>query len=104
MKKLIYNSLTWALLVSILVMGCKEDDPQLGAPPAAADAEFTYVPTEQSDNILMLTNTAPGLKKWDLGNGDTKEGDVVEAVYPFEGDYEITLTVYAHGGSVSSKQ
>ncbi|HEY3401861.1 MAG TPA: PKD domain-containing protein [Ohtaekwangia sp.] len=104
MKKLIYKSLTWMLLVSILVTACKEDDPTLGPPPTEADAVFSFEPTEVSPNIIELTNTAPGIKKWDFGDGNIAEGNVVTATYPFQGDYVVTLTVYAQGGSVSSEQ
>lgn len=103
--KILLNKWTWMLMLTLAAFACKEDDPQLGTPPTEADAEFTYAPTETSDNILELTNTSSAfLKKWDFGNGETEEGDVVQVIYPFEGTYEVTLTVFNAGGSVSKKQ
>lgn len=103
--KSILNKFMWTLLLTMLALACKEDDPQLGPPPTEDQAEFTFEPSEESDNIIRLTNTSSAfLKKWDFGNGETAEGDEVEVTYPFAGTYEITLTVYNSGGSVSTKQ
>lgn len=103
--KSILNKFMWMLMLTMVTLACKEDDPQLGLPPTAQDASFTFEPTEESDNILILRNTSGAfLKKWDLGNGQTVEGDEVEAMYPFAGTYEITLTIYTSGGSISQKQ
>jgi len=105
MKKLMYKSLLWALLLPVVLLSCKEDDPTLGAPPTAADAAFTFESTAESDNIIELTNTSSAfLKKWDFGNGQSAEGDVVEVTYPFQGDYEVTLTVFTSGGSMTTQQ
>jgi hypothetical protein len=105
MKKIIYKSLIWILVIPVFMIACKEEDPTLGAVPTATDVEFTFAPTAVSDNIIKLTNTSPGfLKKWDFGNGQSAEGSEVTVTYPFAGDYEVTLTVYTSGGSLSSKQ
>src|SRR5688572_3427220 len=105
MKKSMYKSLLWALLIPVVMISCKEDDPTLGAPPTAADAAFTFESTAASDNIIELTNSSSAfLKKWDFGNGESAEGDVVQVTYPFQGDYEVTLTVFTSGGNIATKQ
>jgi PKD repeat protein len=102
MKKILYN-LLWVLTILVLVLGCKEDDPELGPPPSATDAEFTFAPTAESDNDIVFTSaTDSGIKKWDFGNGETAEGNSVSTSYIFEGSYNVTLTVYTKGGSVST--
>lgn len=104
MKEIIY-SLSWVLVLQVCLFACKEDEPVLGPPPSAEEATFVYAPSSTSDNILVLTNSSSAfLKKWDFGNGETAEGDNVQVTYPFQGTYEVTLTVFTSGGSVSSKQ
>ncbi len=104
MKKYIY-SIIWVLFIQLFMIACKEDEAELGTPPTDADAAFTVRPSDTSPNILELSSTSSAfIKKWDFGNGVTKEGNDVEATYPVKGTYEITLTVFTAGGSVSSKQ
>src|SRR5690606_17830895 len=103
MKKLFY-SILGIFFLAVVMIACKEDEAELGAPPKEEDAVFTYTPTAESNNILQFSNTAPGRKSWDFGNGQTGEGNVQTATYPNQGTYEVTLTVYASGGSISSKQ
>ena len=89
------KSQTWnirwssALALSALLFfgACKEDDePSLGAPPSQADAAFTYAATAQSTNIIEFTANNSGLDaSWDLGNGSTAQGSVVQGTYPFAG-------------------
>lgn len=104
MKKIIYN-LTWILALQLFLYGCQEDDPQLGAAPTAQDAAFTFTPTAENDNIIQFTSPSAGfLKKWDFGNGTKGEGHAVKGIYPLKGTYEVVLTVYTSGGSITSKQ
>ncbi len=104
MKKII---LILTILAGVAVFySCQEELPTLGNPPAAADASFTFVATDTSANVLILTNTAkPYVKAWDFGNGDPiQNGDKVVAKYPYKGTYKVKLTIYGKGGSVSSTQ
>lgn len=105
MKRILKRSLIWILIIPVFMIACQEEDPQLGAVPTAADAEFTYAPTVASQNIIKLTSPSSAfLKKWNFGNGQTAEGHEVQVTYPFAGDYVVTLTVYTSGGSISSSQ
>lgn len=104
MKKLIYN-LLWIFFIHVALVGCKEDEYTLGAPPTEADAEFSFSSTAESDNeIEFVSNSSAFMKKWDFGNGETAEGDIVKAIYIFKGNYTVTLTVYTSGGSITSTQ
>ncbi|HYG21076.1 MAG TPA: PKD domain-containing protein [Ohtaekwangia sp.] len=103
MKNLRY-SILW-MLTLLLVHACKDEDPQLGAVPTQADAAFTFTPSAENDNIIDFSSpTGAFLKKWDFGNGTKAEGDNVKGVYPLQGTYEVTLTVFTSGGSISTKQ
>ncbi len=104
MKKLIYSAL-WILMVSVFVLGCKEDDPTLGDPPTEEDAVFAFEATPTNANeIVFSAESAKGIKKWDFGNGQKAEGNTVSTKYIFAGDYVVTLTVYASGGFTSQTQ
>lgn len=104
MKKILY-SLTWIITFQVILSACIEDDPQLGAPPTAEDAGFTYTTSAESDNILLFKGTSSAfMKKWDFGNGTKAEGNEVTGIFPTKGTYVVTLTVYTSGGSISSFQ
>jgi hypothetical protein len=104
MKKIFY-SLAWIITIQFFLYGCQEDIPKLGAPPTAEDATFTLTPTAENVNIIQFSSPSGGfLKKWDFGNGTKGEGDVVKGIYPLKGTYDVILTVYTNGGSISSKQ
>lgn len=104
MKKIIY-SIICILSLQMILSSCKEDEYTLGDPPVAEDADFSYTISTESDNIINLTSSSGAfLKKWDFGNGETAEGNNVQVTYPFQGTYEITLTVYTSGGSATSKK
>lgn len=96
--------ISFLLLITVL-LGCRREDPQLGEPPTAADAEFTYSPSPENDNIIIFTaNNANVLAKWDLGNETKAEGTTVQGIYPLAGTYVVTLTVFTSGGSASTTQ
>lgn len=94
-------------IVAILALfvGCQKEDPSLGDPPSAADAQFTYSEDSQSPNIINFTASSDEAQYlWDFGNGVTAKGTSVQAMYPYAGTYTVTLTMYAKGGSASSTQ
>lgn len=92
-------------LVVLTLGACKEEEFELGDPPTAADAAFSYKSTTQSDNIIQFTaNRSDAIAKWDFGNGVGAEGNNVTATYPNKGTYTVTLTVFTSGGSISATQ
>jgi hypothetical protein len=104
MKKLIYNIL-WILSIQVLLVACKDDEAELASVPTEADAAFTFTPSAENDNILNFTASSSAfLKKWDFGNGATAQGDIVKGTFPVKGTYNVTLTVYTAGGSISHTQ
>ncbi|ADR20166.1 hypothetical protein MATR_22180 [Marivirga tractuosa] len=102
MKKYIFNLFILSLLFAFTA--CNEEFV-LEEAPDAGEASFDVNPSSKGENYVILSNSSDGfIKKWDFGNGASAEGDEVEAYFPFEGEYEVTLTVYAAGGSVSSSE
>jgi PKD repeat protein len=102
-----YNNLYLLIATFILfaLQACDKYDPQLGDPPTAADASFSFAPSADNDNIIEFTASNPDIiLKWDLGNGTTATGAEVTGVYPNQGTYTVKLTVFARGGSASSTQ
>lgn len=100
--KRIFNKVAWMLILSICAIACKEEDPTLGVAPVAEDAVFTFAPSAENDNIIEFTSTSDAfLKVWDFGNGSKGKGDNVRGIFPIKGTYNVTLTVYNAGGSVS---
>ena len=103
--KLIMSSITTMVVMLLVLSSCKKDEPTLGQPPSAADAVFTYEASTSSDNIIVFTASNSSLThQWELGNGATAEGSVVEGIYPYEGTYTVKLSVFNSGGSNSSTQ
>lgn len=105
MKKIIY-SLLWILTLQIMIVACKEDDPQLGPPPSSDDVTFTFEYDVDNPNIVYFTNTSPiGFQAiWDFGTGVTATGDEATAPFPLQGDYEVKLTLLTKGGMASNTQ
>jgi PKD repeat protein len=104
MKKVLYGIL-WICAVQMSITACEEEPGDLAAPPEAADASFTFAPTAENDNIIQFSSTSPAfLKKWTFGNGASAEGNSPKATFPVKGTYEVVLTAYTAGGSVTSKQ
>ncbi|AHM60809.1 pkd domain containing protein [Flammeovirgaceae bacterium 311] len=108
MKQILYTFI-WVLALQVFLSGCdrfQEEDFSLGAPPTAQDAVFTYEPSAENENIINFTSPSTGafIKNWDFGNGTKAQGNSVTGVFPLQGTYEVTLTVFSSGGSVSSTQ
>lgn len=103
MKKL--NFMVMLLAIATVISCKKKDEPTLGDPPTAADAEFTYQPSATNPNIIEFTAVNSTIQaSWDLGNGQTASGTNVTGIYPNAGTYTVKLTVFNSGGSASSTQ
>ena len=97
--------LSFIVLISLLFIGCKKEDPQLGNPPTLAEAAFTYSVSSTSANVLDLTANSQNYQcLWDFGNGVKAQGATATASYPYAGTYTIKLTVFNKGGSRSTTQ
>lgn len=103
MKEL--KKLLWIIL-PVLMLGCTQETFELSeAPPEETDAVFTSQVSTQGENYITFTTESSGfINKWDFGNGTEAEGTEVTAYFPFAGSYDVTLTVFNGGGSVSTMQ
>lgn len=105
MKEIIMNSriLAIALIFGLVSSSCKKENPTLGSPPSASDAEFTFAPTDTNDNIIVFSANNPNQDIiWDFGNGSGAKGPKASAIYPFAGTYTVTITVQNKGGFATS--
>jgi hypothetical protein len=101
MKKILFA----IVALSALAISCQEDDPGLGSKPTEGDAEFTFAPSVENDNIINFTSdTKAFIKLWDFGNGSTAKGDEVTGIFPLAGTYTVKLTAYTDGGSITVSQ
>lgn len=96
----------FALMSIFIMVSCDPQDSdkyKLGSEPKPEELAFSVTPSAETPNILILKNTSPraGVATWDMGNFNKSKGEEAEAVYPFKGDYTITMTLYTTGGSVS---
>lgn len=80
----------------------QDDKIDIGLPPE--NVTFSIEPAAEP-NTYILKNTTEGafLFTWQYGT-KTSSGETAEAYFPQKGDYEITLTVFAKGGSASATQ
>ena len=99
MKK--YNFITIILLsFALMFMSCEpEQDDALPLGTAPSSVSFDITPTGDM-NTYRLTNTTPGtfIHQWNLGNGQTAEGQEIVVTYQFMGSYDITLKAFNDGG------
>lgn len=99
------NIFIWvAVFLTFIACDPQQDDKiELPAPPSTA--EFTIEPGT-NPNTYVLRNTTSGAFQyfWDLGNGSSANGEVVQAFYPEKGSYEVSLTIFTAGGSASSSK
>ncbi|MDD4632667.1 MAG: PKD domain-containing protein [Proteiniphilum sp.] len=70
---------------------------------------FTQTVSPSSDNMVTFTSTTqlPASSvytlRWDLGNGSSGNKASVTGIYPFAGDYTVTLSIHFPDGSVAKK-
>jgi len=91
------------LIIPILsFFGCEpfeEPKPDIGGLP---NPSFT-ITDGSTPNEFILNNTTEGafLTSWDLGDFGTANGQEAIVTIPFAGDYDVTMTTFAKGGSAS---
>ena len=62
MKATISSALVLGAAMLVFTTSCKKEDPQLGQPPTAADAAFTYQASATNDNIIEFIDRTNQLK------------------------------------------
>jgi hypothetical protein len=103
-KKIIMKYIVF-ILSTLILLSCKKERPQLGDPPSDNDAKFTYKASSTSANVIDFTANNSNLQcMWDFGNGVKKNGARATAMYPYAGEYTVTLEVFGKGGSKKSQQ
>ena len=108
MKNIIKHGLF--LLMAVFVMAScdpqEKDDYALGAAPQESQLSFSVTPKSGQPNIVDFKDESSvnGVALWNFGNGATAKGTNVSAQYPFKGTYNVTMTLYTTGGSISKSQ
>ncbi len=70
---------------------------------------FTQTVSPTSDNVITFASTTQiptnGVytMRWDLGNGASGNKATATGVYPFAGDYTVTLSIHFPDGSIAKK-
>mgnify|MGYP006197703429 CR=1 FL=1 len=73
-----YLKYIWLMLPIIVLAACVEEYSLEGNPPTEAEANFSFQPTADSDNILRFTaDNDFFIMNWDLGNGATGTGKTI---------------------------
>jgi len=100
------NKILFLLSFTVLAFSsCKDDEPELGTAPTAADAAFTYTESASTPNILEFKAVRSDVVAvWDFGNNTNGDGVSGTGTYPDAGTYTVTLTVFTKGGSATSSQ
>ena len=107
------KQLTWILLL-ITITACSPqelDDYGLDNMATLTDDQVTFTQTVStaSDNMITFSSTtqlpANGVYtfRWDLGNGATGNKTTATGIYPFAGEYTVTLSIHFPDGSVAKK-
>lgn len=102
------------MLLLLLVVACSPqelDDHSLGSVATIMDEQvsFTQQVSPTSDNMITFTSTtvlpSDGVYtlRWDLGNGASGNRETAVGLYPFAGDYTVTLSIYAADGVVARR-
>jgi len=103
------KTIYWLIPVLLLmVMACEPQitsAPDTGTPPVSENVTFEYEYNADNPNVVHFTNTSEGFKfLWDLGNGQTAEGEKVNGEYPLQGEYTVQLTVLTKAGQAMNTQ
>ena len=101
------KTIYWMIPVLLLmVMACEPQitsAPDTGVPPVSENVTFEYEYNSENPNIVHFTSTSEGFKfLWDLGNGQTAEGETVNGEYPLQGEYIVQLTVFTKAGQAKN--
>lgn len=112
--KNIIKQLSWILVLLITIVACSPqemDDYSLSNVATVTDdmVSFTQSVSPNSDNVITFTNTtnlpSDGVYaiRWDLGNGASGSRATATGVYPFAGEYTVTLSIHSANGAVARR-
>ena len=112
--KNIIKQLSWIVVLLITVVACSPqemDDYSLSNVATISDdmVSFTQSVSPNSDNVITFTSTtnlpSDGVYaiRWNLGNGASGSRATATGIYPFAGEYTVTLSIHSANGSVASR-
>ncbi len=112
--KNIIKQLSWIVVLLITVVACSPqemDDYSLSNVATISDdmVSFTQSVSPNSDNVITFTSTtnlpSDGVYaiRWNLGNGASGSRPTATGIYPFAGEYTVTLSIHSANGSVASR-
>ncbi|MDD4698025.1 MAG: PKD domain-containing protein [Fermentimonas sp.] len=112
--KNIIKQFSWLFMLLFIVAACSPqemDDFSLSKVAAVTDdmVSFTQSVSPSSDNVITFTSTTElpndGVYsiRWNLGNGASGSKSTATGIYPFAGDYTVTLSIYSANGAVAKK-
>ena len=110
----IFKHLSWIMMLLFTIAACSPqemDDYSLNKVTTVTDdmVSFTQSVSATSDNVITFTNTTDlptdGVYaiRWDLGNGSTGNRSTATGMYPFAGDYTVTLSIHSANGAVARR-
>ena len=80
------------MLPLFFMAACIEEYTLEETPPTQEDADFSFEPTAESDNILQFTAANDFfIMNWDLGNGSSGSTPVNRHFFLQQGSYTVTL-------------
>lgn len=89
------------LVIILLFSACEpQQDDAIDLVAVPTNVSFTVTESTTETNVYIFKNNTPAtfLYQWDFGNGETASGEEVQAYFPFQGDYEVTLRAFNDGG------
>lgn len=106
MKTIKFINSTIILGLTMLFIGCNDDDI-FTASPTAEDAAFTFSFDPENPNSVSFNATESSdnwYTHWDFGDNSSGEGYEASKVYLTAGDYNVRFKVFTEGGSAESIQ
>ncbi|MBN9296332.1 MAG: PKD domain-containing protein [Filimonas sp.] len=84
------------ICIAASAISCTKKTGALETPIPKEDVNIIVQETGEQ-NVYRFINARIGqtaTARWDLGNGQTANGDTVIGKYPFKGDYTVSLTIF----------
>jgi len=99
------KSILFLLTIALFMGACTKDDENNDPVDTGKPGEIT-ITVEKSENTVTYNATATNAVKfiWDLGNGQTPEGEEVVGTYSFPGDYTIKCTAKGRDADVVKEE
>ncbi len=90
------------IIILLIFFSCspkEEDEINIGSAPTEDEMSFTYIEEDNNTFIFENTSSVDSYAYWDFGNDATGSGNTDTVVYKDAGDYVVSMTIIARGGS-----